>query len=374
MRTVFEYDFLARPTVCSGLKALETIPGELRARGVHHPVILSHESRGARIERLLAGACSDPALEIGPVCRLADEPGRGELEELLTLMKESGSDSIIALGSGTIQSVAKLLNIMYSCGLTLKEIGALPCDAYVTMPHIAVLDEYIDGWEATDRLLIDEFRFHDTSLYPDCIVIDDRVLSRADRKALASAAVITLAQSCEAYRKQVMNPITLGLTKSVYHFLSDHAGMDSPASRIALVDAAVSAQIVHSNFPPGPVMILAEMCRISRFSTGAQAASALLPYFLHQLDFSKGSAYDRLLGEMEIISGPRPWKRADEMIIDLLGRYEPYFHCGKTCSIIASMVRQSYRLMSHEDNSEVLTLIRDLVTHSSSETIMGGEL
>ncbi len=374
MRTILDYDFYAYPNICSGLKALDTIPRELLSFQASNPLVLMYETESSQSERLLRSSCCTSQIVLGPIFRIPESLSKDELSTILDAMKETSVDSIIAMGSGVIQSAAKLLNALFSCSFTLDDIDGLPCDSFSVLPHIAVLDERIDGREATNRLLIDEFRLHHPSLYPEYVVIDDRILGSGSYKAMASSAIVSLTQLCETYRVAVLSPVISSWTKASFHYLSEFRKIESRPSRIALINAAVAAQIAHSNVPPGPVSILAEMLAISDLCSEAQAAATLLPHFLGQLTFTEDSPLSQMFSEITVICRDVPWTGAEEMITDSLKTYENYIHCEKTSRIIASLIRQTHRLMQHNNNSEIHRLISDLVNNSTSKTVMGGEL
>ncbi len=374
MSSILDYDFYAYPNICSGLKALDTIPRELLSFQASNPLILKYQKDPSRLERQLKAACCTSQIVLGPICRIPENLSKDDISTIVDTMKESSVDSIIAMGSGTIQSVAKLVNSLYCCDFALEEIESLPCDSFTPLPHIAVLDERIDGREATNRLLLDEYRLHHDSLYPEYIVIDERMMASGRDKESAASAIISLTQTCEAYRDYLLTPVIASWTKSSLHFLGEYQSMSTKQAKIALINAAVATQIAHSNIPPGPVTTISEMLAISGFCSEAQAMATLLPHFLSQLTFDKGSPLDESFDEIAMICSDVPWNDIQQMISELLKNYERYIHCSKTSGIITSLIRQTHRLMQHSNNTEIHTLITDLVSHTTSQTVMGGEL
>ncbi|MCF7933810.1 MAG: iron-containing alcohol dehydrogenase [Spirochaetia bacterium] len=379
MDQYLSFDFFARPRIISGSKALEAIVGELEHLGIQSPLILWYAGRSSSQLQALKKALGESPAAAAAVCRMGDHPSRSEFKEILTLMSSSGCDALLVLGSGSIQSTAKLLNLMYSRSVDIEQLPELPESREPLLPHIAILDEQTDGREAACRLLVDEFRLSDPAIYPDTIVIDERICGSCTMRELADSAIISLAQICECYRAHTSSPMIKAWTNPALRFLGDHQSRSTgKKARAAHLNAAVYAQIAHSTVGFGPISTLAELFEVSQFCSAAELTAVVLPYYIRELEETRSTLFTEVFREISTLSSAeadrsfRQHESLAQALTALAAANEERASTTGKRPIIESMIRQTRRLLSADDQHELLTLLDTIVTHTAAQTARGG--
>ncbi len=283
-----------------------------------------------------------------------------------------------------IQSAAKMINLLYSCDTDMGHIHELPCAHLRTLPSVAVLTEDLDGREATNRLLIDEYRLSHDALYPDCIIVDDRMMGTAQIQQISASANITLALLCESCREESLSPIARSWVLPAFRFLGDYqSSIEKKPARLAHTNAGIYAQIAHSNTGYGPVTTLAEVFEISQFCTASEAVAAILPYYVKHLYKKQQPLMDSILSDIDIIALQKAmdslWEHEKQhalhdQIITMLSSYAAKTPERGKQPIIESLIRQTDRLLAHDDHTELLQLISCMVDTSKTEIAAGGDL
>lgn len=378
------FDFFAQPKVISGLKALEAIALELEGYDAHVPLVLAYAAGGSRELKLLKSALKESAVSIGAVCMLDRKLSSSDIPEILETLSSYECDSIITIGSGMVQSAAKMINILHSCDTDMEHIHELPCPIPETLPSVAVLTENLDGREATNRLLIDEYRLSHDALYPDCIIIDERMMGTVPIQQISASANITLALLCESCREESLSPIVRGWIVPAFRFLGDYQNsIEKRDARLAHTNAGIYAQIAHSNTGYGPVTTLAEVFEISQFCTASEAVASILPYYVRHLHKNQRALMGSISSDIETITLQKAidslWthegqRALHEQIIAMLSSYAAKTPERGKQPMIESLIRQTDRLLAHDDHTELLQLITCMVDTSRTEIAAGGDL
>lgn len=295
------YEFCCRVNIVAGHDALEQIPGLLSAMGANTPMILTDKGvKAAGLVDIVVGAIEDsltiPSIE-------DDVPPDSDLNvvnKLARVYRQSGCDSIIAVGGGSVLDTAKGINILVSEKsddlMQFTGAGALK---QKLKPLIAVPTTAGTGSEVTMAAVIaDPSRnrkmvFGSYFLLPDVAVIDSRMTLTLPPHITAATAMDAMAHSVEACVMLSKNPLSDAHANEAIrlirkNLLSVIEHPDDKEGRLALATAAAMAGIAFSNSLVGMVHALGHsvgsVCHVPHGNCMAILLPYGLEYNLHKVE------------------------------------------------------------------------------------------
>ena len=280
-----EYEFSCFVKINSGTRALEHLPHELDALNARKPLIVAGKdvSKEGHVRKLMS-AFRDSGMTIG-VCDDISGPFDAPLIEALTnLYRNKDHDSIVAVGSGSIVDVAKVLNVSVSYGgRALRELAGNngipnPLDPFIFVPTAGG-----DGYETSRYAEIEDMKFSSDFLMPDLVVIDPRMVTSRDTRIIVATAMTALSHAVEAYTSPAKNHITDIYAHAAIKYVAEYLipVVRHPADRdgsCALANAACMAGCVVSDMTMGMAHILGETIGAMFGITPGICMGIVLPY------------------------------------------------------------------------------------------------
>ena len=281
------YEFFCPVKTNSGNRALEHLPFELEALSARKPLIVTdkHVARQGLVRKMI-NAFKDSGVMIGIFDSIPDVPDMQLVKELSNIYRNGEHDAIIALGSGSIVNVAKVVNIAVS--YNVKTLSDLAGDNLITHPlgpFVLVPTLAGTGYETSRFAFIENLTFSSYFLMPDLVVIDSRMVRSESGQTTVATAMVALAHAAEAYTGPTKNPLTDTYAYAAIQYIKDtlitvlYTPRDT-AGRLALANAASMAGCVFSNMKPGMIHILGEAISTMFHIPSGICMGILLPYGL----------------------------------------------------------------------------------------------
>lgn len=261
------YEFLNKTKILSGYRAMENIPYELKTRGAGRPMVIA--GKGAQEQGLLkklSAAINDAEVIIGSTvqCPEPEQVSAETIKRVISKFKETGCDSLIALGDG---SVFELGNAVGSA-------------VFIVIPLA------VSGLESAGE--------------PDVAVLDMRMVLRQSPRYIASCSMDILGHAIETYTCLQKNPVSDAYAFSAINLIRENTdkAVRYPGNRKALYglsNAAVLSTIAFKNSMGGFAHALAygieKQCGVSC----REAIGIILPYCMEANMIKLDEYYSELL-------------------------------------------------------------------------------
>lgn len=326
------YEFQNSTKILSGNKALENISYELKGLEVSRPMLLS-DGVLEKIGSLQVVLDALRATGTSPAAVFTEIPADSSVEVVNRIgkeYKESGCDSLIAVGGGSVIDTAKGVRMLISH--EVKDLLELQgCESMTRgkhVPFIAVPTTSGTGSEVTLVAVIKnieksvKMEFISNYLLPDAAVLDPRMTTTLPPKTTASTGFDSLCHAIEAYSCGQKNPLSDAYASAAVGMIREHLlravadGKDKEA-RLAMANASLMAGAAFSNSMVGVVHAIGHalggVCRVPH----GDAMTILLPHCM-KYNYSKlKDVYGELLlplaGAEKYAETP-PEKRGKETI------------------------------------------------------------
>jgi alcohol dehydrogenase class IV len=178
---------------------LEHLPVELSEMGCRKPVFLfSRFATEQRLPKALHKAFANSGMVIGVVESLPNTP---EMADVLALREMAGNnawDAVLAVGSGAVADLAKLLCLSVLPDLAADgPFGRMTSGMERSMSLGVIPPSDASGWEASGVAVLGASTRRSPSLIPDLAVIDHRTIAAANRKEALHSGIAALVRSIE---------------------------------------------------------------------------------------------------------------------------------------------------------------------------------
>ncbi len=304
------YEFSNRAKILSGDKAIENIPYELRVLECTHPIVVTNRQlRDLGLVDIVLRALADGGID---VCAIYDavpvDSSVAVVNDLARTFRDTGCDSIVAVGGGSVLDTAKGANIVLTTGSEdlMQHMGTEIITARAMVPFIAVPTTAGTGSEVTGAAVIKDTERHvkmgfvSFSLLPDVAVLDPRMTEGLPPRLAASTALDALTHAVEAFSCRQANPLSDGYARAAIDLIRDYLpavlenGRDRTA-RLAMANAAMLAGVSFSNAMVGIVHAIGHACGGQCSVAHGDAMAILLPFGMeYNLDVA-GERYGELL-------------------------------------------------------------------------------
>ena len=297
------FEFYNKTKISSGNKALENIPYELESMNAVKPLVIT-EKRSVKsgIIKPFVKSFYNSGVTIGAI--YDEVPGYisvSLLQNLSELYRDRGCDSIIAIGGDSAASAAKGLNILVSnkSDDILKFVNL--DNSAPLKPFIFIPSSDARGTEVSGEAVIDARIYKSDVLFPDVVIIDNRMLKWNGKQNSASSAMLALTQAIEACTISESNPINDSFSYASIEMIYENlAGVMkchfNKKEKKAFSNGVAVSGIVYSNAPEGLARAIGfEMEKLTGHPAGL-CAGLVLPYTLdYKFHFDKTGIRGELL-------------------------------------------------------------------------------
>lgn len=297
------YEFFNKSKICSGKKALENIPFDLKSMDAAKPLVITDaKSVKQGFDKVIKKSFYDSGMIIGAIYDgVGNYPSSTTVKSIAGLYNDRGCDSIIAIGGASVAATAKGLNIIVSNKsdnlLAFEDMNK----SAALRPFIYVATSDAAGTEAAGEAVIDSRVYRSHDLMPDIIVVDPGMIVKNDSQSTVNAGLLGLVQAIESCNISVSNVVNDSFAFASIEMIAENfkaaAGSKTrKKERTAFINGVVISGITYSNSPEG-------LARAAGFEaeklTGIPAgiiAGVVLPYLLdYKLNSIKGGVRGELL-------------------------------------------------------------------------------
>lgn len=329
------FEFCAPVKIVSGHDVLEKIPDELRKLKATKPLIVTDKGvSGVGLIAVVTGAIAN-RISIGPIADdVPQDSDMRAVEGLSKVYRESGCDSLIAVGGGSVLDTAKGINIMVSEGIDeLMNYAGRGVVRRALKPLIAIPTTAGTGSEMTQAAVIEDHEkklkklFASPFISPDIAVLDSRMTLTLPPAMTAATAMDAMAHAIEAYTCLGKNPLSDAFALAAVNLISNNLlkvmnDPDDRNARLALANAATIAGMAFSNALPGVVHSLGHSVGSVCGVPHGVCMAILLPYGLEYNLHKNGNMTAELLlplaGSEKFVKTPKHLRA--EKVIDLIRR------------------------------------------------------
>ncbi len=331
------FEFVNPAKLLSGEFALENIVSELRLLGASHPMVLSDRT----LEKIGSVDILRQALAKGGVgfsSLFTDIPLDSSItvvNRIADIYRSFGSDSIIALGGGSVLDTAKGLRMLISQG-GRDIMGYAGCETLprgIHVPFIAIPTTSGTGSEATGVAVIKDeekkvkLEFISPFLLPDVAVLDPRLLCSMPGRITALTGLDALTHAIEAYSCLQKNPVSQSYATAAIRLIVEYlpTAIENPKdkkARLAMADAAYIAGSAFSNSMVGIVHAIGHSLGAACSVPHGEAMTILLPSCMrYNLEYARADYSELLLhvaGD-EVYAATKKEARAERTIEAVTG-------------------------------------------------------
>lgn len=304
------YEFRNSTKILSGSKAIENIPYELANMKVSRPLVLTNKQlRGLGLADVVLKALEQG--EVTPGAVYDDVPVDSSVDvvnDVARAYRESGCDSIIAVGGGSVIDTAKGASIVITHDAKdLKDyMGSEVLLGDRMVPFVAVPTTAGTGSEVTQAAVIKDHARHvkmgfiSFNLLPDVAVLDARMTVGLPARITAATAMDALCHAVEAFSCRQANPLSDCYARAAIDLIREYlpAVIAKPKvqkNRLAMANAAMLAGVSFSNAMVGIVHAAGHACGGVAGVAHGEAMAILLPHGMtYNLDVA-GERYGELL-------------------------------------------------------------------------------
>ncbi len=305
------YEFFNSVKIVSGYKALESMSYELDLLGAKMPIIITDKgvTKAGLVENVV-NSFGGTNIKIGAV--YDDTPvdsSNVAVNEIASIYRQQGCDSIIAVGGGSVIDTAKGVNIVISeeTDDLMKFTGnnrlTKPMKPFIVIPTTAGT-----GSEVTMAAVIAnpskniKMQFTSPLILPKLAVLDPVMTVSMPPKITAATAMDALTHAVEAYIGPQKNPVSDAFAFSAIEMINENIesavknGSDKDI-RLAMANAALLAGVAFANSMCGIVHALAHATGALCHVPHGIANAILLP---HGLEFyiKKSPETEKRIGKL----------------------------------------------------------------------------
>lgn len=196
------FQFSCPSKTAFGAHALHHLPFELAGMDACKAFVITEQrAYKAQLHLQLSNAFNDSDITLGIATLTdADELNTNFIEKLYHLFTEKGYDSIIALGTGKLVQIAKVLNLLISLGpeflRTFEEERHIkaPLRPLVFIPTLPT-----EGQESAMETIFQDRHFVSPYLMPDLVLISQDTMLSAPDDIILNSGLSSFAICCETF-------------------------------------------------------------------------------------------------------------------------------------------------------------------------------
>ncbi len=236
------------------------------------------------------------------------DPDLKEVDELVSLAREKGCDSVIALGGGSVLCAGKGLAVTAPSGTSSRDLVGLHRVKEKPLPIIAIPTTAGSGSEASDVIVLSDREGNrivtiiSHLCYPGMTILDPVVLSGLPPRQFAMSGVDALAHGMESLMTTRPNPISEGIAV--------HACA-------TLIKELRLASLTGEMEPKGRCLIASSMTNMACGATGINFGHAMILPLTAHLKMPHGLASGLLLPHITAYNLPASERRLLPLMLAL---------------------------------------------------------
>lgn len=287
-----------------GSHALDGLPSELVSHGARYPLILASRNRvGVKSVHTVIDAFRASGLTVTVYDQIPDQMEPNLLPLLLTLFKDGGCDSLIAIGGNAAVDAAKCLNVLVAVHTREKkgkeqDVG---CEG-ILPPLFLVATPGGNGYEATHWANDGSGLLCAARLVPNVAFIDP-VMMVGSQRAVINGGLIGLAHAMEAFLDGGAGPLVhahahTAISLMMHYLPMAVGGAEYPLSIVGVVCGQIIAGCAFSASTPGVCHILANHLAAQSDLPKGYLMAILLPHLLAETGRFQPDSVGQLLYPM----------------------------------------------------------------------------
>ncbi len=303
------YEFFCPVKIVAGNAALEHIPYELRTLASTRPMIITDKGvRGAGLIDPVLGAFEESGMDVVEIYDdVPPDSSTTVVKDIAKLYRDSGCDSIIAVGGGSVIDTSKGVNILVSeDGEELSEFSGVGVLTKPLKPFFVVPTTAGTGSEVTQVAVITDLEkgvklpFTSYFLLPNVAVLDPRMTLTLPAHITAMTAMDAMTHAVEAFTCMAKNPISDAYATSAIKKISENLikvlnTPDDVDARLELAQASTMAGVAFSNSMVGLVHSLGHSLGALCHLPHGLCMNLFLPYVLEYNLAERGDVIGELL-------------------------------------------------------------------------------
>ncbi|RLT94428.1 iron-containing alcohol dehydrogenase [Ketobacter sp.] len=303
------YEFFCPVKIVAGNAALEHIPHELRTLAAARPMIITDKGvRGAGLIDHVLGAFAESGMDVVEIYDdVPPDSSTTVVTQIAKLYRDSGCDSIIAVGGGSVIDTSKGVNILVSeDGEDLTAFSGVGVLTKPLKPFFVVPTTAGTGSEVTLVAVIADpekgvkLPFTSYFLLPNAAVLDPRMTLTLPAHITAMTAMDAMTHAVEAFTGMGKNPISDAYAVSAIKKISENLMQvlntpDDADARLELAQASTMAGIAFSNSMVGLVHSLGHSLGALCHLPHGLCMNLFLPYVLEYNLAERGDVIGELL-------------------------------------------------------------------------------
>jgi alcohol dehydrogenase len=304
---IFSEDFTYRCPlkINCGSHALDGLPYELASHGARYPLILANRNRvGVKSVQTVVNAFRSSKVTVTVYDQVPDQVEPHLLPLLLTLFKDGGCDSLIAIGGNAAVDAAKCLNVLISVDDREKKIGKGPDTGGdgALAPLFLVATPGGNGYEATHWANDGSGVLCAVRLMPTVAFIDP-VMMAGSQCAVVNGGLIGLVHAMEAFLDGGAGPLVRAHAHTAVSLMTHYlpmavGGAEYPLSIVGVVCGQIIAGCAFSVSTPGVCHTLANHLATQSDLPKGYLMAILLPHLLAETGRFQPDSVGQLLYPM----------------------------------------------------------------------------
>jgi alcohol dehydrogenase len=303
------YEFFCPVKMVAGNAALEHIPYELRTLSSARPMIITDKGvRGAGLIDHVLGAFAESGMDVVEIYDdVPPDSSTTVVKDIAKLYRDSGCDSIIAVGGGSVIDTSKGVNILVSeDGEDLSDFSGVGVLTKPLKPFFVVPTTAGTGSEVTLVAVISDTEkgvklpFTSYFLLPNAAILDPRMTLTLPAHITDMTAMDAMTHAVEAFTCMGKNPISDAYAMSAIKKISENLikvlnTPDDADARLELAQASTMAGIAFSNSMVGLVHSLGHSLGALCHLPHGLCMNLFLPYVLEYNLAERGEIIGELL-------------------------------------------------------------------------------
>ncbi len=303
------FEYIMPTRIVYGEGSITETGSEIKGLTGKKPIIITDQGVSSlpffeSLKESIAGA----SLEYEVYDTVSRDPDLKEVDELVSLAREKGCDSVIALGGGSVLCAGKGLAVTAPSGTSSRDLVGLHMVKEHPLPMIAIPTTAGSGSEVSDVIVLSDregsriVTIISHHCYPGLTILDPNVLSDLPPRQFAMSGIDALSHGMESLMTTRPNPISEGIAV--------HACA-------TLIEELRLAALTTEMEPKGRCLIASSMTNMACGATGINFGHAMILPLTAHLNMPHGLASGLLLPHVTAYNLPASKKRLRPLMLAL---------------------------------------------------------